>query len=59
MSPFFNPPNEIMDPGKDHFARYHKERERQGHEILLMEGRRTQEVIFAKHLKLKQLSHRS
>ena len=44
-----------MDPGKDHVVLYHKERERQGHEIP-PNGRsqRPQKVVFAKHLKLKQ-----
>ena len=45
-----------MDPGKNHFVRYHKEREKQGHEIP-PNGRSQwpQEVVFAKHLKPKQI----
>lgn len=44
-----------MDPGKESFRSISQERERQGHEIPLMEdSMMTQEVVFAKHLKLKQ-----
>lgn len=35
-----------MDPGKDHFVLYHKERERQGHEIPPNgRSKRPQEVV--------------